>query len=146
MRVNKYFKLHEFKCKCGKCELPHGMPSDSLIDALVEIREHFNKPLRIRSAYRCAEHNKKVGGAPRSRHTQGDAVDFVIDNVPTKKVFEYVLKTYNDKPFGIAISINTQDEFRGFVHLDTRGYKARWSYNKAGEIYLAELKNTLNLA
>lgn len=71
---------------------------------------------------------------------------FVVKGVPTKKVFEHVIATYGDKPFGIAILINPQDEFRGFVHLDTRGYKARWSYNKAGKIYLAKLKSTLNLA
>ena len=69
-------------------------------------------------------------------------MDFVVKGVPTKQVFEHVLKTYNDKPFGIAISINPNDEFRGFVHLDTRGYKARWSYNKAGEVYLAKHLDT----
>lgn len=146
MKENKYFKEKEFYCKCGQCKLPEGMPSDVLIDVLVEIREHFNAPITINSGYRCPTHNKKVGGAPKSRHTHGDAVDFIVKGVKTKDVFKHVLATYNDKPFGIALSINANDEYRGFVHLDTRGYKARWSYNKTGEIYLAEVKKELNLA
>lgn len=146
MLQNKYFSINEFKCKCGKCELPEGMPTDSLVQALVEIREYFDKPLIINSAYRCPTHNKKIGGASKSRHTHGDAVDFVIKGVPTKEVFNHVLQTYNDAPFGIALSINDNDVYRGFVHLDTRGYKARWSYNKAGEAYLAQVKNELNLS
>lgn len=145
MKENKYFKINEFKCKCGKCELPKGMPSDELIDTLVEIREHFNAPIIINSGYRCPTHNKAIGGASKSRHMQGDAADFKVKGVPTKEVFKYVLQTYNDKPFGIALWINQYDEFKGFVHLDTRGYKARWSYNKEGEVYLAEVKKELNI-
>ncbi|TLD81298.1 D-Ala-D-Ala carboxypeptidase family metallohydrolase [Helicobacter trogontum] len=145
MKENPYFQEKEFRCKCcGK--LPQGMPPDELVDVLVEIREHFGKPLIIKSPYRCPENNKRNNGASKSRHLVGDAVDFIIKGVPTKQVFEHVLKTYNDKPFGIAIGINPHDEFRGFVHLDTRGYKARWSYNKAGEAYFAQIKKEFNLA
>ncbi|TQR42925.1 peptidase M15 family protein [Campylobacter sp. MIT 12-8780] len=128
MLENKYFSQKEFECKCGKCTLPAGMPSDRLVEVLCEIREHFNAPLIINSAYRCKEHNKKVGGAPNSRHTHGDAVDFIIKGVPTQKVYEFVLERYGDEPFGIAIKHNLNDAFRGFVHLDTRGVKARWVY------------------
>lgn len=145
MKENKYFTIDELKCKCGKCELPKGMPTDSLIDTLVEIREYYNKSIVINSGYRCPSHNKAVGGASKSRHMYGDAVDFIVKDIPTKEVFKHVLQTYNNKPFGIALSINPNDEFKGFVHLDTRGYKARWSYNKAGEVYLAEVKNKLSL-
>ncbi|EAM0030407.1 peptidase M15 family protein, partial [Campylobacter jejuni] len=27
MKNNPYFKESEFKCKCGKCELPQNVPS-----------------------------------------------------------------------------------------------------------------------
>lgn len=146
MKENKYFKIDEFKCKCGNCELPTGMPSDELIDVLVEIREHFDKPLKINSGYRCPTHNKKVGGASKSRHIQGDAVDFVIKDVPTADVYRHVISTYNDRPFGIALSVNQNDIYRGFVHLDTRGYKARWGYNEAGKKLAAAIHTELNIA
>lgn len=145
MLENKYFKIADFKCRCGKCDLPDGMPTDELVRTLVEIREHYDAPITIKSGYRCPTHNKAVGGASKSRHTHGDAVDFVVKGVATKEVFKHVLQTYNNKPYGIALSINKNDEYRGFIHLDTRGYKARWSYNKDGEIYFAELKKELNL-
>ncbi|RTH72582.1 YcbK family protein [Campylobacter jejuni] len=128
MKENKYFKESEFKCKCGKCELPKNVPSDELVDILCEIREHFNSPITINSGYRCAAHNAKVGGAKTSQHTVGSAVDFVVKGVKTKDVYNYVISKYGDRPLGIAFKFNNQDEYAGFVHLDTRGRKARWEY------------------
>ncbi len=144
MKENKYFKLDEFKCKCG-CEMPAGMPSDSLIDLLVEIREHFNKRVKIKSGYRCPTHNKAVGGAPKSRHMVGDAVDFIVREVPTKEVYKHVIKTYHDRACGIAIYVNEADPYAGFVHLDTRGYKARWGYNAAGREFVALVTKELGV-
>lgn len=128
MKENKYFKESEFKCKCGKCELPPKMPPDALIDILCEIREHFNAPLIIRSGYRCKAHNAKVGGAPLSRHTFGDGVDFTIKGVKTKEVYAFCEKLPQADKIGLAIKHNPNSEFQGFVHLDTRGKKARWVY------------------
>lgn len=127
MKENKYFKLDEFKCKhCG--QIPNGNPPDELIDVLCEIREHFNKPLIIRSGYRCATHNKAVGGATNSFHTKGNAVDFTIKDTKTMEVYNYVIKAYGERLYGIAKKINPNNDYAGFVHLDTRGYKARWDY------------------
>ncbi|MBK1999946.1 DUF882 domain-containing protein [Campylobacter sp. 2018MI35] len=128
MKENKYFKESEFKCKCGKCELPKGVPSDELVDVLCEIREHYDAPIIINSGYRCKEHNAEVGGAKSSQHTIGSAADIVVKGVKTEEVHQYVLEKYGDKPFGIAIKHNFENPFGGFVHIDTRGKKARWTY------------------
>lgn len=127
MKVNPYFKESEFKCKCGKCVLPKGQPNDELIDLLCEIREHFNAPLIINSGYRCASHNAKIGGAAKSRHIIGDAVDFTIKGVKTIEVYRYCENLPNADKLGLAIK-HSKDAFKGFVHLDTRGFKARWVY------------------
>ena len=127
MKANKYFTLAEFKCKCGKCEMPQGTPPDKLIDILCEIREHYGSPLIINSGYRCPTHNAKVGGAANSRHTKGDAVDFVVKGVKTKEVYEFCENLPCADEIGLAIKHNP-NEFKGFVHLDTRGFKARWVY------------------
>lgn len=137
---SKYFNINEFKCKCGTCEMPANMPPQSLIDILESIREHFNKPLIINSGHRCATHNKKIGGATKSRHIIGDAVDFIIKDVPTKQVMKYVIEKYDSEPYGIAVMINANNEYKGFVHLDVRGYRARWAYNKLGSEFMNELK------
>ncbi|TQR29163.1 peptidase M15 family protein [Campylobacter sp. MIT 99-7217] len=129
MKDNAYFKESEFKCKCGKCQMPLNVPSDELIDLLCEIREHFNAPIIINSGYRCATHNAKVGGAKSSQHTIGSAADFVVKGVKTQVVYEYILSVYGQRALGIAIKHNFKDPFAGFVHLDTRGKKARWTYS-----------------
>ncbi|EAK1339370.1 DUF882 domain-containing protein [Campylobacter coli] len=128
MKNNPYFKIDEFKCKCGKCKLPQDIPSDELVDILCEIRAHYNAPVIINSGYRCKEYNAKVGGAAKSQHAIGSAADFVVKGVKTEDVHQYVLKRYGDKPFGIAIKHNFSNPYAGFVHLDTRGKKARWTY------------------
>ena len=125
--TSKYFKIDEFKCKCGNCQLPENCPPQALIDVLENIREHFGKPVIINSGYRCKEHNAKVGGAPASRHTFGDAVDIRVSDTKTMDVYNYVIQTFDDRPYGIAKKI-IADPFRGFVHIDTRGKKARWNY------------------
>lgn len=144
MKENPYFKIEEFKCKCG-CEMPANMPSDELVDLLVEIREFYDKPVKIKSGYRCKQHNRAVGGAPRSRHLVGDAADFIVREVPTNEVYEHVIRTYNDMGCGIAIYVNESFPCGGFVHLDTRGYKARWGYNAAGREFVASLTKKLGI-
>ena len=57
------------------------------------IREHFNKPIYISSGYRSKELNKLIGGASRSQHSKGEAID--IDNdfrnsVTNKEIFDYI--------------------------------------------------------
>ena len=126
--INEYFKYSEFDCKCGKCERPKGVPSDELIEILTTIRKHYNQPVIINSGYRCEAHNKKVGGSPNSQHFKGSAVDITVKNTPTESVWEYVLRKWGDKPLGLAIKRNKANIYCGFVHIDTRGKKARWEY------------------
>ena len=39
-----------------------------------------------------------------------------------------MLDKYGNSPLGLAIKRNKDDEFRGFIHIDTRGKIARWEY------------------
>lgn len=126
--INEYFKYREFDCKCGKCERPQGVPSQELIEILTKIRKHYNQPVIINSGYRCEAHNKAVGGSAKSQHFKGSAVDFIVKNTPTESVWEYVLKNWGDSPLGLAIKRNKNNIYAGFVHIDTRGKKARWEY------------------
>lgn len=50
------------------------------LDKLQALRDRLGKPLIVRSAYRSPEHNKAVGGAPASKHTQGTAFDIAMAN------------------------------------------------------------------
>lgn len=126
--INEYFKYKEFDCKCGKCERPQGVPSKELVDILTKIRKHYNQPVIINSGYRCEAHNKAVGGSANSQHFKGSAVDFIVKNTPTESVWEYVLEKWGNEPLGLAIKRNKGNIYAGFVHIDTRGKKARWEY------------------
>lgn len=126
--INEYFKYSEFDCKCGKCERPQGVPSQELVDILTKIRKHYNQPVIINSGYRCEAHNKAVGGSANSQHFKGSAVDIIVKNTPTESVWEYVLEKWGDDDLGLAIKRNKSNIYAGFVHIDTRGKKARWEY------------------
>ena len=58
----------------------------------------------------------------------GSAADFVVFKVPTEEVYKYVIEKYGDRELGIAIKKNPTNPYAGFVHIDTRGKKARWEY------------------
>ena len=50
------------------------------LDRLQALRDRLGKPLIIRSAYRSPQHNRIVGGAPRSKHMDGTAFDIAMSN------------------------------------------------------------------
>lgn len=50
------------------------------LDKLQALRDRLGKPLILRSAYRSPEHNRRVGGAPRSKHMDGTAFDIAMSN------------------------------------------------------------------
>lgn len=71
LRVSDHFMLREFQCRCcGRVML-----SARLVELLEALREAAGRPLVLTSGYRCEAHNARVGGAPRSRHMSGRAVD-----------------------------------------------------------------------
>jgi zinc D-Ala-D-Ala carboxypeptidase len=74
--VTKNFSAKELACPC--CGVM-GVKKTSA-DRLQKLREKFGKSISLTSAYRCAKHNKAVGGAPQSFHMQGMAFDIPCTN------------------------------------------------------------------
>lgn len=54
--------------------------NEEALDKLQALRDRLGKPLIVRSAYRSPEHNRAVGGAPRSKHLDGAAFDIAMAN------------------------------------------------------------------
>lgn len=82
-RNSKYFKLSEFKCKCGT-KYCTGYPAEvnaDLVNGLNKVRESSGGALTITSGLRCKKWNTLQGGASGSRHMQGKAAD--ITGTPT---------------------------------------------------------------
>ena len=74
------FKVNEFSCKGKGCCSTVYIDSE-LVEYLQKIRDYFGMPVTINSGYRCAKHNKAVGGVANSYHTKGMAADIVVKNV-----------------------------------------------------------------
>jgi hypothetical protein len=89
--------------------------------ALEDIRHRFGgRPMRINSWYRPPAINAAVGGASQSRHLVGDAVDFVVSGYHPYDVYDKLDAWWGSKGGLASASV--------FTHIDTRGYRARWSY------------------
>ena len=56
------------------------------------IRDHFGVPIRISSGYRSAALNKKIGGAKKSDHLVGKAIDIDQDgtSITNAQVFDFI--------------------------------------------------------
>lgn len=115
IRLSKNFKSTEFDCKGSKC-CAMTLIDSLLVAYLQRIRNHFNKPIVINSGYRCAPHNRKVGGARASRHLQGKAADIVVKGIAPKEVAKYAE----------SIGVRGIGLYSTFVHIDTRSSKAFW--------------------
>lgn len=90
------------------------------LDMLQSLRSRLGKPMIITSAYRSPEHNRRVGGAARSRHLEGIAFDVRMDN--------HDPATFIAQARAVGFhGIGTYPR-QGFVHIDARpaGEAAIW--------------------
>lgn len=98
--------------------------SDRLEATLNEIALSIpNMPLSVTSGFRNSKYNKKVGGATRSQHIRGNAVDISLDNLTVaqqKALVDAVLSNPNVRGFGYYTTNNS-------IHFDVRtGAKSYW--------------------
>jgi zinc D-Ala-D-Ala carboxypeptidase len=80
------------------------------LDKLQALRDRLGKPLIVRSAYRSPEHNRAVGGAPRSKHMDGTAFDIAMTN-HDPVAFEAAARAVGFLGFGYYPR-------SGFIHID----------------------------
>ena len=80
------------------------------LDRLQALRDRLGKPLILRSAYRSPEHNRNVGGAPRSKHMDGTAFDIAMAN-HDPVAFEKAAREVGFLGFGFYPR-------SGFMHID----------------------------
>ena len=119
-KLSTNFQSTEFDCHGKNC-CSSTLIDEKLVDYLQSIRDYFGKPVNISSAYRCAVHNKNVGGATSSRHKSGEAADIYINGVAPAEIAKYA------ESIGIlGIGLYETDKDGHFVHIDTRTKKAFW--------------------
>ena len=119
-KLSANFNSSEFDCHGSGC-CSSTLVDDKLVTYLQQIREHFGKPVNISSGYRCATHNKNIGGATNSRHSKGQAADIYINGVAPAEIAKYAESM---GILGIGLYETNNDGF--FVHVDTRETKSFW--------------------
>lgn len=108
------FSLHEFRCRCG-CGGDY--VDMDLVHALQRLRDILGVPLRVTSGFRCATHNRHVGGAKGSQHLLGFAAD--VTGAPVVRMLLAALRVPAFRAGGIGT-------YRTWIHLDVRTGRARW--------------------
>ena len=83
LMLSKDFKVSEFRYLDGSDEI---LIDIELVRALQYIRDYFDKPLHINSAYRTEEHNAEIGGCEESYNLLGRGVDFYVEDIPNLEV------------------------------------------------------------
>lgn len=116
--LSEHFSRREFACRCG-CGYDAVAPA--LVLALEALRDFIAAPITILNGCRCAAHNVAVGGKPDSEHVKGLAADIRADGVPLTTLFLRAAGVPQLHSGGIGIY-----PIDGFLHVDTRGYRARW--------------------
>ena len=128
--VSPHFSRHEFDLPDAKAQ-KRGLDAGAvypaewidsrlkpLCAALEVIRAEFGgKPVRIVSAYRPLEYNRKIGSKDDSQHVQGRAADFQIDGVSPKEIWDRMLAL---RHVG-RLDIGGAGVYDTFCHVDVRG-------------------------
>lgn len=122
--LSYYFNHKDFACRCNQCQGEYRIHL-GLVGALELIAAHFNKPIKIREAFRCEEYNEKIEGHKKSPHLFGKAAHISIDGVPLKDLYNFALTVPEIKWIGYYPA---QD----FIHVDTdrRKEETRYEYLK----------------
>jgi hypothetical protein len=107
------------KLKPAPMELwPNIIPTARLV---MEARLHFGRPMAIQSAYRDLEYNRtlKEKSSDNSLHVQFKAMDVRPIGVSIRDLYNFFDAHPLSKYIGLGL-------YKSFVHVDTRGTKARW--------------------
>ncbi|MCK4941282.1 hypothetical protein KAS45_04250 [candidate division WOR-3 bacterium] len=152
--VSPHFRLQQFKCKQGGNYPKYVVLRERMVLKLELILEKVNnkgyrcETFNIMSGYRTPYYNEAIRDVKYSRHIYGDASDIFIDANPKNGMMDDLNKdgTINNKDAMVLYMVIDNmygepwfDGFIGglgmygttaahgpFVHVDTRGFKARW--------------------
>ncbi len=116
IQLTEHFNLREFECTHPAHK--HVQLDERLLYTLEELRMLLGVPLVINSAYRCPLRNKQVGGSENSLHMEGKAVDISLHTI------DQPILTIED--IARELGFDGVGLYNTFIHLDTRGYYARW--------------------
>jgi len=123
-QLTKNFRLKEFHSKDGSdmpIEVYHNIKI--LANELQKLRDFWNTPIKINSAYRSPQHNANTpGAATNSFHMKGMAADITANGLTPSEV-RYSVESLIKEGF---VKFGGIGKYNNFTHLDIRNKKARW--------------------
>ena len=150
--VSPHFTLRQFLCK-QKGEYPKFLVVQSetlsMLEAFLDFLDDKGygvETFGVISAYRTPYYNRLIGNVKYSRHIYGDAMDLYIDrdhdgrmddlnndgkrNVADVQLLLNLATDFQEQSRGRYVGgrgkYNANRHHGGFVHIDNRGYQARW--------------------
>ena len=122
-----HFKAAELRCHHCGCE---GVRRE-LLDVLESLRANAG-PLKVNSAYRCAQHPIEARKPKPGRHARGIAVDLAPLGISLRSFYEIVREEIRVK----GIGVNHAD---GYIHVDIResAKPVLWVYNNGVPVVTA---------
>jgi len=154
--ISPHFQLKEFLCKQVSNYPKYVVLRERLLLKLELILEKVNEKgyqcnsLHIMSGYRTPYYNKAIGDVKYSRHVYGGAADIFIDENPkdgmmddlnkdgeinykdAELIYDIIDKMYGKPWYEIFIGglgkYKKTASHGPFVHVDVRGFRARWGY------------------
>jgi len=151
--ITPHFQLKQFLCKQKSGWPKYIIIKPELLVKLELLLAELNKndrdinTLVIMSGYRTPYYNKKIGNVKFSRHVFGNAADVYVDtnhdgviddlnndgkcNMDDEMVMYKIVNSFDkDSDFSELIGgagiYKKNSRHTYFIHIDTRGYKARW--------------------
>jgi len=152
--VSPHFRLKQFLCKQSGGHPKYLVLRERLVLKLELILEEVNKrgyrcnSFVVMSGYRTPYYNKAIGNVRYSRHVWGGAADIYIDEEPRDGVMDDLNKDGKIDHKDAAVLYDIIDKLYGkpwyqifvgglgrykktanhgpFVHVDVRGFRARW--------------------
>lgn len=121
MQISKNFTLAELT-KTSIRGLEND-PDEAQLAALKVLVENVLQPLRdkigpimINSAFRSEKVNKKIGGAPSSQHTKGEAADIETPAMSNYELAKYIIANFDFDQIILEFASN-EDPRAGWVHV-----------------------------
>lgn len=152
-QLSPHFTLRQFVCKQVSGYPKYVVLQPSLLVLLERLLAEVQSTgvaidtFGVISGYRTPYYNKRIGNVPTSRHVYGDAFDFYVDangdglmddlngdgqrNRADVDWLYSLIDRVSQKSENALLTGGIGRYYRashhgGFVHIDTRGYRARW--------------------
>ncbi len=153
IQLTPHFTLRQFLCKQASAYPKFVVLREKLLYLLEDLLGAVNRAgypaqtFGFISAYRTPWYNKSIGNVKYSRHVYGDAADIYLDvdgdgrmddmdgdgqtTATDVRQFFDLLESYRESRSAAGYQggmglYKATSRHHGFVHVDTRGYRARW--------------------